>query len=162
MEFKHSLFLYFFIMIKFEALDNLFRRIEALDESKLWFDSVTVNVQDEIIRLNTRIQLGEDGIDSLGESLGEYAPLTIDIRTNEGLQVSFVDFRFTGWYWSTWEIEVNARDITINVDDERFNELVNDLLFSEDHVGLTEENMVIIQNMILINYNENIKRRLFS
>lgn len=149
-------------MIKFEALDIFYKRVESLDENQLWIDSVTVDVQDEIIRLNTQVQLGEEGIDADGQSLGEYAPLSIAIRTDLGLQTSFIDFKITGFYWDSFDTEVNENDIEIRVDEPRFSELVDDLLFSENHVGLTEENMKIIQEMILIYYYENIKERLFS
>lgn len=138
---------------------------EALDRAtglgdKAWFNSIDLQTKQLIIDLNTKNQLGEHGIDSTENSLGEYAPLSVEIRLGLGLQVGHIDFKITGEYWGSWEIEVTNNEITINIDENRFSELVNDLRFSEDHVGLTIKNMAIVKNLIREKYIAYVTRQL--
>jgi len=114
-----------------------------------------------IVSMNTHEQLGEDGIDANSLSLGEYAPFTIDFRTSKGLQVSHIDFHVTGDYWRSWKVEVLDNEIIIHVDEERFNELVHDLNFSPDHVGLTDINTDRLAELIKNKYLEYAKSAIF-
>lgn len=113
-----------------------------------------------IIMLNTREQLGEEGIDSLGDTLGEYAPFTVEMRSALGLQVDHIDFKVTGDYWASWKVKVKQDSFIIEVDRERFDELVNELRFSEDHVGLTDENTSKLTALLLLNYQHFVRKEL--
>lgn len=113
-----------------------------------------------IIELNTDDQLGLDGIDSLGDTLGEYAPFTVEQRRALGLQTGYIDFKVTGDYWNSWRVRVNASSFTIEVDRDRFDELVNQLNFSEDHVGLTSENKSKLGVLLLVNYQHFVRKEL--
>ena len=101
-----------------------------------------------IIKLNTEIQLGKEGIDSLNRSLGEYAPFTIVERQKEGLQVKHIDFNFTGKYWKSWKVTVKKAVINIETDPNRFSDLVDDLRFAPEHVGLTLKSLNILRNAV--------------
>ncbi len=132
-----------------QAVLDMLQRASNLDSDKAWFFAVDIETQEHVISLNTEDQLGEDGIDALGRSLGEYAPFTVNERRSQGLQVGHIDFRVTGMYHNSWKVRVTSSAIFISVDDERFDELVNDLNFSKEHVGLTEENLSFIRAIIL-------------
>lgn len=145
--------------IRFEAIHRVLDKAMRLSDSA-WFNSVDAKTRQLIIDLNTKDQLGQQGIDSKDNSLGEYAPLSVEIRLGLGLQVGHIDFKITGEYWGSWEVEVTKNAIIINVDENRFSELVNDLNFSEDHVGLTKRNMAIVTALIRENYINYVKRQL--
>lgn len=140
----------------FDNIHHILDTILALDEDAAWRFSVDRNVKRMIIKLNTVEQLGKEGIDSMGDSLGTYAPFTIHDpvkgRIAKGYQVNHIDFKQTGEYWKSWEVRVTNDEIEIEVDPVRFNELVNDLRFDPDHVGLTQDHWNIIIDMILDNH----------
>lgn len=141
----------------FEFVTRQLKNASNLDANKAWFVVVDRKTQDEIIRLNTQEQLGNsgEGIDALGDSLGEYAPLTVSLRRAEGLQTDHVSFEFTGGYLRSWRVEVTSDAILIHVDGDRYKELVNDLRFSKDHVGLTDENIsILVSDYLLANYQK--------
>lgn len=145
-----------------QSVLDLLQRASNLDSDKAWFFAVDIETQEHVIALNTEDQLGEDGIDSLGRSLGEYAPFTVAERRSQGLQVGHIDFRVTGLYHNSWRVRVTSAAIFISVDDGRFDELVNDLSFAKEHVGLTEENLGFIRGIILAKELEYANNQIFQ
>ena len=142
---------------------KILNKAQNLDYKNIWFESMNEQVQDEIIRLNTEDQLGDKGIDALDRSLGEYAPFTVRVRSDLGLQTDHIDFKVTGEYWESWDTQVRRDVLVITVDDERYNELVNDLGFSPDHVGLTAGNWdKVIREYIKPNWVESVKTQIIS
>mgnify|MGYP003658819201 CR=1 FL=1 len=121
---------------------------------KILNNAATLN-EDEAFRL-------EFGIDSDSDSLGEYAAFTVNARSSLGLQTGHVDFKVTGDYWNSWTVNLVGDVIEINVNNERFNELVNELSFSDTHVGLTEENINILAEKMLVNYREYIINKMLN
>ena len=73
-----------------------------------------------------------------------------------------IDFKVTGDYWNSWTVDVNGDDILINVNKERFDELVNELGFSPDHVGLTDENLTILAEKMRPKYIEYARRTILG
>ena len=147
-------------MIRFHAVHEVLDKAKRLNESLAWIFSVDKGVQELIIKLNTEDQLGREGIDSLENSLGEYADFTVQMRSEQGLQVDHVDFKVTGEYWDSWRVTVTNKELIIKVDENRFNELVNELRFSEDHVGLTQANMSYVVDMIRENYIQYVRQQI--
>jgi hypothetical protein len=138
----------------FEDVYNMLNRAKNLSEIDAFRFAVNEDAKKLIIHLNTVIQLGEHGIDSDETSLGSYAPFTVNERSALGLQTGHIDFKVTGEYWGSWSVTVVGDNIEINVNKERFDELVNELNFSGEHVGLTEENITILANRMLPRYRE--------
>lgn len=136
----------------FDNLYRIFNNVKNLSSSEAFRFAVNEDIEKFIIHINTVIQLGDLGIDSDSESLGDYAPFTVELRSLAGLQVDHVDFKVTGDYWRSWTVNVVGDYIEINVNKERFNELVNELKFSEKHVGLTDENISILADKMLPRY----------
>lgn len=139
---------------------NILDKAIRLNEGKAFVFAVNPRVKQLIIDLNTDDQLGKEGIDALSDSLGEYAPFTVVERENAGLQTDHIDFNFTGDYWKSWKINVNQKAIEISVDNARFDELVNDLGFAPEHVGLTNENLNKLTAVMLIEYQKFVKMKL--
>jgi len=100
----------------FEDLYSMLDRAINLDENEAFKIAVNEEVKKLIIQLNTVKQLGDLGIDAEGDSLGEYAPFTIEKRSDLGLQVSHIDFKVKGNYWKSWKVEVVGDNIEIDVD----------------------------------------------
>lgn len=150
----------FFCFMKFESIHTMLNKARKLSEVKAWKSALDRQTQQFIISLNTNEQLGEDGIDSKGRSLGDYAPFTVNFRRSKGLQVDHIDFKVTGDYWASWRITVKNDHFLIDVDQARFTELVNLLRFSDEHVGLTEESIGRLQIMLREKYYEFIRAEL--
>lgn len=146
----------------FECIYKILDNAQRLNDREAFKEAIDTEVKELIIKLNTSEQLGKKGIDSEGDSLGEYAPFTVVERSSLGLQTDHIDFKVTGDYWKSWEVKESGGEILISVDSSVFNELVNDLKFSATHVGLTEENLAILADLILTRYLRYIKRRLFA
>jgi len=140
------------------VLDRLLMGLDlliALDTNAILDDILNSReIKKLIIKLNTKVQLGDEGIDSQGKSLGEYAPFTIVKREDEGLQVRFIDFNFTGKYWKSWKVSAKNGIIKIETDPARFDDLVNDLKFSEDHVGLTKKHLQEVIDAVIKKYQK--------
>lgn len=134
----------------FKILDNAIN----LDEKAAFRFAVTDEIKELIIHLNTEIQLGTFGIDSEDDDLGDYSPFTIQKRVEKGLQTGHIDFNFTGEYWNSWRVKLVGDVIEIDVNDARFKELVEELNFSETHVGLTEENIDKIAREMVFFYRK--------
>jgi len=147
-------------MIRFEAIHNLLDSARKLSEIRAWRFATDRTTLQFIISMNTNEQLGEDGIDSTGASLGDYAPMTVQFRRSKGLQVGHIDFKVTGQYWSSWKVRATSSELIITVDQDRFQELTQLLRFSEEHVGLTDENMDRLAEMIKRKYIEYVEREL--
>lgn len=145
----------------FEELTDMFKRIQRLSEMEAWKIAFDEKTKQFIISMNTHEQLGEEGIDSNSDSLGEYAPFTVQFRRSKGLQVDHIDFKQTGDYWRSWKVDVGRFDFSISVNDARFDELVNELRFSPDHIGLTDENMERLKEFILEKYVKYIEEEIF-
>ena len=144
-------------------VSKILKRAQNLDKNLIWIESMDEQVQDEIIRLNTEDQLGDKGINSLDQSLGDYAPFTVRVRSSLGLQTDHIDFKVTGEYWESWDTEVRRDVLVITVNESRYDELVNDLGFSPDHVGLTIANWdKVIREYIQPNWVESVKKQLLS
>lgn len=136
----------------FEDVYKILNNAKNLNEGVAFRKSVTRDVKDLIIHLNTVIQLGEHGIDSEDDSLGDYSLFTVEKRSELGLQTGHVDFKVTGDYWNSWKVIVKGDEIMIDVDNDRFDELVDDLHFSDTHIGLTDENINILTEKMLVEY----------
>ena len=144
-----------------EGLFKIFDNAKNLNEQEAFRLAVDEDIKKLIIHLNTVIQLGEHGIDSEEDSLGDYRPFTVDVRSSLGLQTSHVDFKVTGDYWGSWTVNVVGDEIQISVDKERFDELTDDLNFSDTHVGLTDENINKLAERMLPKYREYAINRIF-
>lgn len=144
----------------FDQVYEIMDKAVALDEREAFLFVIDSKTRRLIVDLNTTFQLGEDGIDSLGDDLGEYADFTIMKRSELGLQTDHIDFKVTGDYWASWKVSVNGDFIEILVDQQRFDELVNDLGFAEEHVGLTPESLDILTRALLPKYDLFIRKKL--
>jgi hypothetical protein len=138
-------------MVNFTRIDRILDAVANLDERKVWFFAVNKDVQDEIIRINTEEQLEEQGVDSLGRPLGDYSPLTIVYKRMKGQRYDHITLKDTGDFYNSWKVTVRVNDIEIDADDQKEDTALFEV-YGVDVLGITEENMRYIKDMILENY----------
>lgn len=132
---------------------NVLREIAEFDADKAWIEAVEAATP-LILELLTKKQLGNEGegIDGDGNSLGEYAPFTVNIRQPLGLQTDHVSFEFTGKFLNGMDVIPTLTGWRIYKDEERHRELTVDLNFSDTYINLTKENEQIVFDEIRKNY----------
>jgi hypothetical protein len=150
------------MVVDFTRLDRLFSALDNLTEDKIWLFAVDKDVQDEIIRINTEDQLEEEGIDSLGRKLGDYAPSTIAYKRRKGQRYDHVTLKDEGDFYNSFNVKVNVNEIIIDADDSsKYNKPLFEV-WGVDVLGLTDDNMNYIKQMILENYINFVLNELLS
>lgn len=150
------------MVVDFTRLDKLFSALDNLNEDQIWLFAVDNDVQDEIIRINTEDQLEEEGIDSLGRKLGDYAPSTIAYKRRKGQRYDHVTLKDEGDFYNSFNVKVNVNEIIIDADDSsKYNKPLFEV-WGIDVLGLTDDNMNYIKEMILENYIKFVLNELLS
>jgi hypothetical protein len=150
------------MVVDFTRLDKLFSALDNLNEDQIWLFAVDNDVQDEIIRINTEDQLEEEGIDSLGRKLGDYAPSTIAYKRRKGQRYDHVTLKDEGDFYNSFNVKVNVNEIIIDADDSsKYNKPLFEV-WGVDVLGLTDDNMNYIKEMILENYIKFVLNELLS
>jgi hypothetical protein len=145
----------------FDKLHKLLDRAANLSEEKAWIVSVDNGVQKRIIELNTIDQLFNKGIDALGQSLGDYSQVSVEVF---GKRAGHITLRDTTEFYNSFVVLVLKDRLII-----RANTIKNDPIkgttdltdrFGEEIIGLTTENIEKISEIILVNIIEYVKRQL--
>ena len=137
------------------------RRIgQMLKGNSIWFEAIDQDIKDMIIQMNTEDQLEEQGIDSLGRALGEYAPFTIQEKIEKGQRYDHITLKDTGAFYDSWVVSVNAGAILLDADDTSLYDEPLFTVWGEDVLGLTEENLAYLQEAIIERYIEIISNEL--
>ncbi len=138
-------------------LEGLVRRIDRV--INLDQDVIISNIlkdaefQRFIIDLNTTGQLFEEGIDSLGASLGDYAATTIEGTANfegkkdKGQRFDHITLNDTGDFYKSFAIKVQKGGFLIIADGQKED---TNLLeeYGKEILGLTDENLQIVIDAI--------------
>lgn len=101
------------------------------------------------ISLNIYDQLYDRGIDSKGESLGEYSTYTKLIKEEKGQITDHITLRDTGEFYNSFKFVLTSNyDFGFSYNSFKGAE-EKDLLkiFGEDIIGLTEENLSLLVSM---------------
>ena len=137
-------------MLMGTVLGDLLRALQRINEADAWDSAVNKAVLDEITRLVTEDQLAS-GIDGLGRELGDYAPLSVQIRRDLGLQTSFIDLNLTGEFYDSITANITRDSIEIDGEGQKPDQNLF-TVFGDDIVGLTEENLQFIIEQIKEGY----------
>jgi hypothetical protein len=139
-------------------LEELKTKLENLkvDEDAAWFQVVDREVQFEIIRLNTEDQLFQDGVDSTGADLPDYSDASINVY---GKRPGHMTLKDTGEFYQSFVVRVDRSGINIIADTQKDDK---DLLEYGEIIGLTEENIGLLRDMLVINYREYLRDKLFA
>ena len=148
-----------------KSVKHILNKAIKLDEVKAWKFAIDVDLKKYIIKLNTIDQLFDEGIDSLGDSLGEYSISTIEGTSSylgkkaKGQPTDRITLKDTGKFYKTFKIEVKNDSFFINANPiKEDNNLFDD--FGDEIVGLTEENKIKVSKIILDNTIKYIRKQL--
>ena len=142
-----------------ESVKDILNKAINLDEVKAWYFAIDIDLQNNIIKLNTIDQLFNEGIDSLGDSLGEYSPFTVELKKAKGQPTNRITLKDTGDFYKTFKVEVKDDSFFINANPiKEDNNLFDD--FGSEIVGLTEDNQKKISKTILDNTIKYIRKQL--
>lgn len=142
-----------------KSVKHILNKAIKLDEVKAWKFAIDVDLKKYIIKLNTIDQLFDDGIDSLGDSLGEYSPFTVELKKIKGQPTDRITLKDTGKFYKTFKIEIKNDSFFINANPiKEDNNLFDD--FGNEIVGLTEENQIKVSKIILDNTIKYIRKQL--
>jgi len=150
--------------------ERLLKNVNNLDLNDIFLSMWKRNdVQDTIIELNTEgeptSQLYELGIDSLGNTLGKYAPSTIQGTSNfkgkaeKGQRFDHITLKDTGEFYKSFKVIPNSKGfmITANPNKDDSN-LFED--FGVNIVGLTKSNVLVLLDFIEPLFSKEFEKRL--
>lgn len=105
---------------------------------------------DEILDLN-KAQMLVAGVDANSQQLGDYAPMSIEIRQEKGLQTDHIDLRFTGEFQNSMVLKKEGNTYEIDATDSKWdgNALARSLRAQwPDALGLTDESEQVVTKRI--------------
>lgn len=129
-----------------------------VDENTAWFHVINREVQFEIIRLNTEDQLFNEGIDKDGDSLGDYSNASVNVY---GKRPGHITLKDTGDFYQSFVVKVDNSGIIINADTQKESTDLS-VKYGVEILGLTEENIGILRELILVNYREYLRDKIAS
>ena len=110
------------------------------------------DVQNEIIRLNTDVQLFEDGLDAMGVSLesigGEYAPLTVIMKKEQGLPFDRVTLYETGEFYGSFKVRAEKDAFVIIADTAKEGSGLTDR-WGKRILGLNDDSIKEIRSLLI-------------
>lgn len=129
-------------MKSLQALANRIKAITVLEVLKVL--SENKQFTDLIIELNTRKQLYEKGIDSLGDNIGSYSAKTKQIKSEKGQITDHVTLFDTGEFYESFKVFFSNGNFVISADTIKD---TDDLIFKygSDILGLTDESLSLLR-----------------
>jgi hypothetical protein len=149
-------------MIDFSNVYKLIDNALSLDDSKVWVLAIDSEVKEHIIQMNTEDQLEEDGFYSDGIKTDDYSPFTVSLKINKGQRYDHMTFKDTGKFYDSWTIDVDKNGLEIDADGnvEAGKNLFD--MYSENILGLTEENKGYLVEILTQKYIEIINQVIFK
>ena len=141
----------------FDSLTKYLDSMISLNDETMWFEVIDREAQFEIIRLNTEDQLYDDGVRSDGTLLPDYSQRSVE---EFGKPEGHIRLKDTGAFYQSFRVKVDKYGFFIAADDVGdYDEPLTDV-YGEDILGLTEENMIVLRNMLRDNYIKQVYERL--
>ena len=135
-------------------IDDLRKKVFDLNtklENGLMIQDIIFENSAYIIDLNAQKQLFEEGINSLGVDIMDYAPYspyTIEVKEAKGQPINRVTLRDEGDFESSFFLEVTDKQFEIKASDFKTEDLIKK--YGRYILGLTDENIsILIKDYIL-------------
>lgn len=141
-----------------EALTRLAKRLKNLDINEILYEIYQKKeFQDLTIDQNLVEQLFKYGIDSKGNSLGQYAPSTIKAKKRKGQPYDRITLIDTGAFYESYEFAPLKDGFMLSMDGKKEN---GDLFrrYGKDVLGLNDESIDVISKMVIDGIIEYIKK----
>ena len=124
----------------FPELDKIFHNAKTLNEDTIWITAMDEEVKQEIIRLNTKDQLFDKGIDSLNRSLGVYSKTSVNKYGKRPGRIQLFD---TGEFYKSFRVLIDKSGLVIlanalKVGDGGVDDLA--VKYGIDIIGITDSN----------------------
>jgi hypothetical protein len=109
---------------------------------------------DYIIELNTKNQLYDKGVDSLGDRIGSYSAKTKQIKAEKGQITDHVTLLDTGAFYESFKVFLRGSDLVVSANTIKD---TGDLIekYGKEILGLNEDSLVLLRlraKLILIPY----------
>ncbi len=141
-----------------EALTRLAKRLKNLDINEILYEIYQKKeFQDLTIDQNLVEQLFKYGIDSKGNSLGEYKPSTIKAKKRKGQPYDRITLIDHGDFYETYVFTALKDGMNLFMDGKKEN---GDLFrrYGKDVLGLTDKSLETISKMVADGIIEYIKK----
>ena len=119
-----------------------------------------LQVKQLVKKLNTEIQLRKDNIDSTGTKLsvigGPYSTVTLILDPRKK-GPNDIDLYSTGEFQNSFLVFVTVAGITITADTQKDEDDLTDR-WGENIIGLTDENIQKVSEIILENYQKEVRK----
>jgi hypothetical protein len=116
--------------------------------------------KEDIVDLN-KAQMLVLGVDADGDQLGEYAPLSVEIRDDAGLQTDYIDLRFTGKFQDSMNIKKKDKGFELIATDGKWDGNSISPTLKErwpDALGLIPDNENKVTNIITGNIDRAVSK----
>ena len=135
-------------------------RAKLLSDSVVWFDTFKNNpeLRKMIITMIQKDQLTDKGIDSMGQVIGYYSPVTAMINKLKKAN-SHYTLHDTGEFYNSMFVVVLNDSLVIGGDVDKF---ANQEWYRDSILNLTEENLIIFTEQVRIKYIEYVRKILFQ
>ena len=144
----------------FKSLHKLLDKAINLNEDIAWIFSVDNGVQKKIIEFNTIDQLFNEGIDALGNSLGDYSQVSVEVF---GKRAGHIQLNDTSEFYDSFVVLVLKDKLIIraNTIKQGLNG-TTDLTdrFGDEIIGLTKDNIDKVSILVMENIIKYVKAQL--
>ena len=147
----------------FNSLIDKLQSVADLELNEVAFKIASEKeVKELVIRLNTQgektSQLFELGEDSLGDSLGEYSPFTVEKKKDKNQPFDRITLKDTGEFYNSFVVVPYRGGFTIKANPiKEDSNLFDD--FGADIIGLNEVNLQILRDVYKDKVLEEIRKR---
>ena len=144
----------------FKSVTDILDKAQTLNEQTAWTLSIDNGVQNKIIELNTIEQLFNEGVDALGNSLGNYSQTSVEVF---GKRAGHITLKDTSDFYNSFVVLVKKDSFVIRANTFKQGETGTvDLTdrFGDKIIGLTKENIAIVSYLIMINIVKYVKKHL--
>jgi len=128
----------------FPVLTQLFNNAKNLNQDRIWILAMDEEVKQEIIRMNTKDQLFDKGVDSLNKSLGVYSQTSVNKYGKRPGRIQLYD---TGEFYESFRVLVDESGLVILADALKVGDGgVDDLAvkYGIDILGITDSNKELL------------------
>lgn len=138
--------------------EELIKDLRSIDLEKISLKELE-GKKEEAFDLNTEDQLFSKGEDSEGQTLGQYAPLSVVLRSEAGLPVDRITTRVTGRFHDAWIGNFAKFPVYFDSTDSKTPDLL--ALFGKRIFGLTPQNInVLLEDGLRDEITENFQQTL--
>lgn len=152
----------------FGKLQRLIDNVQNLNVNEVMYSAMQDKVlQSQVLDLNTKNQLYEQGVDALGNSLGEYATATIYGTSNfagkieKGQRYDHITLNDTGRFYDSFRFVNEADGFTITADSitDEGTDLTKQ--YGNKIIGLTSESKAILVEEVKPHVIEVVRKEIF-